>query len=234
MVRRQALAVILVLLIAFPAWGDLSVVGNVAGSQSATVRGASLTPGSTIFSGDTIEVGPHGSARIALTDGAQVQLAEQSQVRLAKSADKVQLTIDRGLASFRTAEKSGLEALLGDATIRSANAMPTVGIISVRSPQSAIIAAQKGALLISTAHDAKSLTLREGEAAEVKLVPEQDKDKRKGAAAAPAGSWTAGKVVILAVILAGTVTGIGVLLGQSEVQLSQTEKQNAVSPFRLQ
>jgi hypothetical protein len=235
MLTKQALAVILVPLLALPAWANPIVVGSVSRSKVATVRGTELTPGHTIFSDDTIVVGKHGSAWIALTDGAQVQLAEQSQVRLTKSADKVQLTIDRSLASFRTAEKSEVEALLGDATIRSADAMPAVGIISVRSPQSAIIAAQKGALLISTAHDARSLTLREGEAAEVKLVPEQDNDKnkKKVPGAAPAGSWTAGKVVILAVILAGTATGIGVLLGQNEVQLSQTEKKNAVSPFTL-
>ncbi len=236
MPRKQALTVVFVLLLALPAWGEPSVVGNVASSQAATVRGTDLTPGHTIFSDDTIVVGIHGSAWIALTGGAQVQLAEQSQVRLTKSADKVELTIDRGLASFRTAEKSEVEALLGDATIRSANGMPAVGIISVRRPQSAIVAVQKGGLVMITAHDAKSLTLREGEAADVRLVPEQDKDKdkSKGGPAAPGGSWTADKTVILAVIIRGTATAIGVLLGQSEVQLSETEKKNAVSPFRLQ
>ena len=78
MFARQVLALLLVLLLAFPAWGDPNIVGSVASSQSATVRGTNLTPGSTIFSGDTIEVGAHGSAWITLPGGAQVQVAENS------------------------------------------------------------------------------------------------------------------------------------------------------------
>jgi len=171
MLTRQALAVILLQLLAVPGWGGPSVVGNVASSRSATVRGTRLTPGSTVFSGDVIEVGPQGSARIALTEGAQVQVAEKSQVRLTKSADRVQLTIDRGLALFRTAEKSGVEVLLGDATIRPANDMSTVGILSVRSPRLAVIAAKRGALVVSTARDSKSVTLEEGQGMDVMLIP---------------------------------------------------------------
>ncbi len=196
MLTKQALAVILLLLLAVPAWANPIVVGSVSRSQAATVRGTDLTPGHTIFSDDIIVVGTHGSAWIALTGGAQVQLGENSQVRLSKTTDNVQLTIDRGLASFRTAEKSGLEASLADATIRSANGMPAVGIVSVRSPQSAIIAAQKGALLISTAHDGKSLTLREGEGVEVMLVP--GKSNSHGAA-----------------IIGGVAAASGALLGQT-------------------
>lgn len=175
MLTKQALALILFLILAVPAWANPIVVGSVSRSQAATVRGAELTPGHTIFSDDTIVVGMHGSAWIALTGGAQVQLGENSQVSLTKTTDRVQLTIDRGLASFRTAENSEFAALLGEATIRSANGMPAVGIISVRNPQSAIIAAKKGALLVSTAHDSKSVTLEEGQAVEIALAPGKSK-----------------------------------------------------------
>ncbi len=235
---RQALALLLVLLLAFPAWGDPVVVGNVASSQSATVRGTTLAPGSTIFSGDTVEVGTRGSAWITLTGGAQVKVGENSQVRLAKTTDSIQLIIDRGGALFRTAEKSPVEALLGDATIRSADSLPAVGIIIVHDAQSAVIAAQKGMLLISTAHDSKNVTLREGERAEVTLVPQQDTDqdknkKKKGGAAVPAGSsLTAGKAVLIAAILGGVTTAIARLLSDQETKHTTTDNCNAVSPFR--
>ncbi len=176
MFARQALALLLVLLLAFPAWGDPNVVGSVASSEAATVRGTNLTPGSTIFSGDTIEVGAWGSAWITLTGGAQVQVAENSQVRLMKTTASIQLTVDRGGASFRTLEKSPVEARLGDATIRSADGLPAVGLINVRNAQSAVIAAEKGTLVVTTAHDFKTVTLREGEGAEVILAPESDKE----------------------------------------------------------
>jgi len=232
---RQALCLLLVATLAFPAWASSTVVGNVASSESATVRGTGLTPGSTVFSGDTIEVGPKGIARIALTGGAQVQLGGSSQVQLTKTSAAVQVTIDRGLAAFLTTEKSAVEAILGDATIRAASGTPAIGVVNVRSPREAVIAAQKGTLLISTAHDSKTVTLREGEGAKVTLADEEPKRKRRGAATLPAGSapsWSAGKVVIIALILGGAATAIGFLLGQSEVQLSQQQKCVAVSPFR--
>jgi len=238
MFARQALVFLLVLTLAFPAWAAPTVVGNVASSESATVRGTALTPGSTVFSGDTIDVGPKGIARLALTDGAQVQMAGNSQVRLTKTSDTIQLTIDRGLTAFLTTEKSAIEALLGDATIRPANGTAAIGVINVRSPETAVIAAQKGTPLISTAHDSKTVTLREGQGAEVTLAPDnaqptpEEKKKRRGGAAVPAGSWSAGKVIIIGAILAGVATGVGFLLGRNEVDLTQQQKCLVVSPFR--
>jgi hypothetical protein len=232
---RQVLALFLAFTLAFPAWATPTVIGNVSNSESATVRGTSLTPGSTVFSGDTIEVGPKGVARIALHGGAQVQVGANSQIRLTKTPDTVQVTIDRGLAAFLSTDKSGVEAILGDATIRPADGTAAVAVINLRSPQSAVIAAQKGTLLIRTAHDSKTVTLREGDGAEVTLAPEnaQDKHHKKGTGAAPAGSsWSVGKVVIIAAILGGAATAIGFILGHNEVQLTEQQKCNVVSPFR--
>jgi hypothetical protein len=215
---KQLLAVVLVLLLAFPAWPNPIVVGSVSRSRAATVRDTKLTPGHTIFSDDTIVVGTHGSAWIALTGGAQVQLGENSQARLTKTTDKIQLTIDRGFASFRTAENSEFEALLADATIRSANGLPAVGIISARNPQSTIVAVKKGALLVSTAHDSKMLTLQEGQGVEVALAP----GKSKGHTLR---------------FLGGGAAGVGGLLAQSEVRGGDNEEEQEceeVSPSNFE
>jgi len=75
------------------------VVGSVISSRASAVRGATLRPGFTIFSGDTIEVGPGGSAWIALPNDGQVRVSADSQVRLAKSTDSIELTIIRGHAT---------------------------------------------------------------------------------------------------------------------------------------
>lgn len=232
---KQALTLLLTSVLAFPAWGNPHVVGNISTSKATAVRGASLTPGSTIYSDDPIEVGPQGSAWITLTGGAQVQVEENSLVRLTKLTDRTQLIVDRGTASFRTVEQSPVEALLGDATIRSANSWPAVGIVSVRNAQSAMIAAQKGTLLITTAHDSGSVTLREGEAAEVTLVPETDeeKDKRKKKGGpVPAGSLGASMMAKVAVILAGAATTAGFIAGHFDPSHTVTQNCNAVSPFR--
>jgi hypothetical protein len=234
MFSRQLLAVLLVLMLAFPAWASPNIVGNVSSSESATVRGTNLTPGSTILSGDAIEVGARGSAQILLVGGAQLRMLEDSQVRVTRTTDVIQVSVQRGVASFRTAENSSVEALLADATIRSADRLPAVGIISVRSPQSAMIAAEKGTLLITTAHDSKSVTLHEGDAAEVTLVPEKakDRDKDKGGGAVPAGASSAARVVLIAIIVGGAITAAALLLGRGGTQLTTQQKCNSVSPFR--
>jgi len=238
MVARNGLAVLLASLLAFPVYGDPSAVGSFTGGQSASIRGVSLSPGATVFSGDAIEVGTGGSAHIALVGGSQVQVGQESQIRLEKTSNRVQLFIDRGIASFRTGGDSGVEALLADATIRSADGTPAVGIVQIRSPQAAVIAAQKGALVISIAHDGKNVVLREGDAAEVTLAQdtqqtEQQKNKKKRAGAAvPAGSMSTGKVVLIAAIIGGVATAIGVLLAHNETQQSDKDKCNAVSPFK--
>lgn len=246
MFARQAVALVLIAALAFPAWGNPSIVGNAARSQSATVRGTALTPGSTIFSGDAIEVGPSGSAWITLPGGAQVYIAQNSLVYLAKTEDTTQLVVDRGAVSFRTTEKSRVEALLADATIRSVNDMPAVGSVAVRNPQSALIAAEKGMLVITTEHNASSVTLREGEGAEVVLReskdndepkgkdPEEEKKKKRrrgGAIVLPAGSWSLGKVVLISAIIGGAVTCIALCRGD-EPSHTVPDNCNAVSPFR--
>ena len=234
MFSRQLLAVLLALVLAFPAWASPNIVGNVSSSESATVRGTNLTPGSTILSGDAIDVGARGSAQILLVGGAQLRMLEDSQVRVTRTTDVIQVSVQRGVASFRTAENSSVEALLADATIRSADGLPAVGIISVRSPQSAMIAAEKGTLLITTAHDSKSVTLHEGDAAEVTLVPEKakDRDKDKGRGAVPAGATSAARVVLIAIIVGGAITAAALLLGRGGTQLTTLQKCNSVSPFR--
>ncbi len=102
MLFRQVLAVSLGLMLAFPAGASPNIVGNVSSSQSTTVRGTDLTPGSTILSGDTIDVGARGSAQIMLVGGAQLQMLEDSQVRVIRTTDNIQVSVHRGVASFRT------------------------------------------------------------------------------------------------------------------------------------
>lgn len=99
MFRKQFLAFVIVLTAAIPAFSKPAVIGSVLSSQGATVRGTSLKAGLTIFSGDTIEVGPGGSALISLPNGGQVQVASDSQVSLIKNADAVEMTINRGQAT---------------------------------------------------------------------------------------------------------------------------------------
>ncbi len=224
MALRKLLAGLLALLLAFPACADNSVVGTVVRSELANLQGARLVPGSTLFSGDSIQVDSGGAARILLADGALLQLAEGSLVRLMRAGANTQVIIERGGVALRSTQTAPVEAVLGDATIRPADAAPTVGIIHTRGPDGAWIVAEKGRLNLRLAHDGSVTTLREGEAAEVRLLAETP-----GAQGAPGGQTSARRVIILALILGGVATAIAALLANQE---PVTNNCNAVSPFR--
>jgi len=226
MYSRKLLACLLVLLLAFPAWANPTVVGSVVRSQAASVQGVRLATGSTLYSGDAIHVDAGGAARIALPDGALIQLTENSLVQLARNDATTQLIVDRGSLAFRSTEKSPVEALLGDATIRSADDNLAVGIIQMRGPDAAVIMAEKGRLSIQLAHDGSLTTLREGEGMEVRLVADTAEAQ---SGPTPAGRSRRRRVILLAIILTGAMTAIALLLANQEPDLNNC---NAVSPFR--
>jgi len=224
---RQGVALILVVLLAFPAWSASPVVGTVARSTGATSGGAALQSGSTVFSGDTIEVNPTGAAWIALEGGARLQISPATQVRLERSGEKVSVELGRGRVAFRAG--SGFEARLANAIVRASGAAAT-GHVYWTEERRALIAAEKGVLEVSTAGGAKSVTLREGEGVEVTLEPAPAPQ-----AGNPAGANTlSGKwVAILGVIVGVTVVAIAIALNRGETEISQQDRRNEISPFRF-
>ena len=98
MYARKAAVVTLALLLAAVVKAKSVPIGIVSSCKMAAIHGTYLVPGTTIFSGDTIDVGAQGSAWIALQGGGQVQVFENSMVLLTKSPDSIQVTVDRGQA----------------------------------------------------------------------------------------------------------------------------------------
>jgi hypothetical protein len=98
MYTRRAAAVTLVLLVSVVVGAKPVPLGTVSSCNSASIHRTTLVPGTTIFNGDVIDVGPRGNAWIEVQGGGQVQVFENSTVRLTKSSDSIQLTVDRGRA----------------------------------------------------------------------------------------------------------------------------------------
>lgn len=228
MLARQALAALLIAILAFPAWSNPGIVGTAASSRSATVRGNALPPGSTVFNGDTIDVGNDGTLSIAVNGGAQVRVGPQSQVRLTRENDKAFFEIGRGSAAFRVPGSASFEARLADATIRSTGNGPAVGVILFRDAKNVLVAAEKGELVVSTAHDAKSVTLKEGEGVELALAPAPPPQAGTTTATTLPGKW----VAVMSVILGGALIAVAIYLN-NRGGLSDREKRDAVSPFRF-
>jgi hypothetical protein len=71
-------------------------IGIVSSCDGASIGRTTLVSGTTIFSGDKIDVGAGGKVFVAVSGGGQVQVFENSTVQLTKSPDSIQVTVDRG------------------------------------------------------------------------------------------------------------------------------------------
>jgi hypothetical protein len=221
---RQGFTILVALLLAVPGWGASSAIGTVQESTEAVVRGTPLVPGTRIFSDDRIAVGERGGAMITLAGGGQIQLLENTevQIRRASAAQGLQIAIDRGITRFRGTERTPIEAVLADATIRTANGPAGGGYVSVVSPTSAVIGAEKGALLVTTEHDGSTITVPEGSAVTVRTAPEDDSKhttvKKRRAAL----------IIILGAIIVGGAAAAAIAANQS----SRSQDKGALSPFK--
>jgi hypothetical protein len=109
-----------------------------------------------------------------------------------------------------------------------------VAIISVLSRKMAIIGAEKGELLVSTAHDGKSVTLREGETVEVTLADPPAPGKPQTGGTVGTTHLTGAQVAVLTTVLSAAVLAIAAKLALDSKGLTDLEKENAVSPFKFQ
>jgi hypothetical protein len=235
MIARQLLSSVLVCLLAAPAWCATNpVVGTAGPSQAASVRGAGMLPGTTLFSGDTVDVGSRGDAALSFGRGSMVRLSEETTLRLEKGDNRVAFELLRGRVAFRSSEQLPVEAHLADANIRSANGLAAVGVMAFRSPKVVVVLAERGSLLISTAHDAKSVSLREGESVEMRLDdPQNDKKDDNRAAGAAAPGLSHGQWKVIAIITTGVALAVGLAIATGEFGLTDDEKKNLVSPFQF-
>ncbi len=233
MFMRQLLSILLVAVLTAPGWASLgSVAGTVGTSQAATIRGAGVIPGTTIFSGDQVVVGAKGDASISFGRGSMARLSEETSLRVLKVDNRIALQLERGRVSFRSSEQLPVESRLADASIRSANGLMAVGVVSIRSANSAMIFAEKGTLLVATAHDSRSATVREGESVEVKLGPAPQPYVTPSGA--PAGSGISAKNwVIVATIIGAATLATGLIISANENRLTCPQKINLVSPFNF-
>ena len=236
MALRKMIVGILVVVMVSPLWGAGEPMGSVTSSIIATVRDTNLTPGSTVFMDDIISVAAHGGARIALKSGAQAEILGPSSVRLTMADSRIQMVVDRGQASFVTTGGSEISALVADTMVRPAANVETSAILQSLSETHAIIAAQKGALLL-TMNDGRVFTVPEGEAADLTASIAATPDPQQGGAvpagksAPPVSLRSKKKAFIWLVVIVGAGVGVtAYLLLRNETKLTTTQIGNEISP----
>ena len=233
-ILRQLTAAFLIAFMASPAWTQAQVAGTIVASQSATTRDAPLLPGSTVFSGESVAVGQSGRAQIALSGGGRIEVLADSTVLLARNSAGVDFTLQRGAVSFMGAPAGAIETIWGDATIRPADPV-AVGLIHLESSDAITLAAIKGKLTISTAHDAKSVDVPEGSAVRIALADAPGAPQDQGGAA-PAGRAAPpiAKIAIIAFLIGAAFLAAFLLIASHEPTETTQQLASEISPFTLQ
>lgn len=222
MFTRKILALILGGFLAVPGWGASDAIATVQSSSLASVHGSALVKGTTLYNGDVISTAQQGNAWVSLPGGTQFYLAGNSQAQVRKNSDKgVQLELERGIAKFRSSEMSPIEVVLADATIRPAS--DGAAYISLLTPTTAIIGAEKGAVLITTEHDGKTTSVPEGSAVNVSMAPSAPPQGVK-----PAVSSGHGYVLLIGAFIVGGLVGGAIAANLNE----PSQNPNNVSPFK--
>ena len=110
MKARRGLAVLLIALLAVPATASPSTgsptvavpIGTISQSDATNVGGAGALPGTTVFSGDMIEVGPRGSAWVLMSAGRHVRVSSDSRIRMVGQAgdpNRIEMEVFSGAAA---------------------------------------------------------------------------------------------------------------------------------------
>ena len=236
-ILRQLTAAFLIAFMASPAWTQAQVAGTIVASQAATTRDAPLLPGSTVFSGEAVAVGQSGRAQIALSGGGRIEVLADSTVLLARNSAGVDFTLQRGAVSFMGAPAGAIETIWGDATIRPADPA-AVGLIHLESSDAITLAAIKGKLAISTAHDAKSVDVPEGSAVRIALAdaPEAPQDQGNQGGAAPAGRAAPPipKIAIIAFLIGAAFLAAFLWIAAHEPTETTQQLASEISPYTLQ
>jgi len=89
-------------------------LGSVSGSGGVRVRGSTVSPEGTLFSGDHVAVGSNGTARVMLTNGGRIVLDRSTDLTFGKTGE---LQLTKGNAAFNT-KNTGIDILAGNFSIK--------------------------------------------------------------------------------------------------------------------
>jgi len=149
----------------------IAVFGVVTQSSDAHVGESKLTPGATIFDGDSLSTGESGGIGIR-GSASRLYVPSQSSVTLHSAVPAAIANLNAGTVVFSAAKASTIQIVALDARICPAADGPTVAQISVVGPKLLEIFAKRGALQFS--YRGESEAIPEGSHIRVVLDPPDD------------------------------------------------------------
>jgi hypothetical protein len=105
-------------------------LGSVSSVGSVSLRGVDVPQEGTIFSGDELQVGSHGYAKIVFVAGHRLELDRDTKVNIQQPGNNIVVQIRSGNVGFTSAPSSQLTLMVGPyEIIPDANASGNVALI---------------------------------------------------------------------------------------------------------
>jgi hypothetical protein len=181
------------LLAAFPAAAQKTpaVIGQVVNSTSATLNGAPLPGGVTIFDGDVVATGASGEAVVKLLPNNEVVLNEKTSAIFSKVLDQTRLELQRGTLVVKQSGTASVVVATPRFEIQPSHAGNAKLYVGLMADKSTYIESAQGEAVIVDTRSGNSYLLPAGQNT---LVPEsassppglQPRQKVQTAASKPA------------------------------------------------
>jgi hypothetical protein len=184
---REIVAVLLAfLLLGAPAWGaPPAALGTVVAANGASVSGTGAAVGTTIFSGDQLSTGDKGSVQLRAA-AARFLLSQSSAAALSEDNGTPVATLQRGSATFSTANAKAFSLIASTAVIRPKSDEPTIGQVTLLDAKQLLVKCTRGMLTITVGDDSR--VIPEGSAYRVVLDASEEAQQQPP----PEGAGTKG------------------------------------------
>jgi hypothetical protein len=184
-VRYSLCLILLGLVAAAPAWAGSAVVGSVAGSMNATVGGQTLLPNTTLFSGDSLQVGD-GVAVVALGSASRMVFGRDTVASFLRDSNAVTVLLAEGNVSvFHDGNGMPVRMKIGDVSVVPVSGIKTLGEVAMLNG-AVVVSAKEGVLRVES--NGKVVNVAKGKT--ITVVPKENAPQ--GGGGKPAGG--AGRV----------------------------------------
>jgi len=203
LLRCCLIAVLIVSLVEAPVFGSPTpALGLILEALHARVGGGDAVEGATIFDGDTLSTDRAGTLRLRV-GAAQLRLLDDSAAAVHRSPDVVSAALQKGTIIFSSKAAKAIEVRASQARILPKTAELTLAQITLVGPNEFLLTCQRGVLEVLVGDEVH--TVRAATSYRVTIEPEANSGQ-----AAPAQRAGKAHFLLIALILIGAGTGIGV------------------------
>jgi hypothetical protein len=172
--REIVVAILISSLLMTPVWGaSAGALGTVVASDRASLGGAGVAVGTTVFAGDNLSTADEGSVQLR-AGAARFLLGASSAATVNEDGGMPEATLLRGSATFSTASAKAFALNASTAVIRPKSDEPTIGQVTMVDKKQLMVKCTRGALTITVGDDSR--VIAEGSAYRIVLDPSESEE----------------------------------------------------------